>query len=253
MWSLGCAMFEMIRGVELFKGYSAYETTPSEFFKRHHKLAKNKRGLKCLDDLKAMRLEEENNTEAVEREQCVELLKAMLAFDADERITPCEILTHPFITKVYRNVQTLNEDFECEPPAAGLDDEDNSNIQPGDCPPSPEIRSGGMILVQPHSSAENSTLLEDQESTVSEPTAAPLRDQESSNIQPDDCTPSPEILPSGEILVPPVTAENTTLLEDQENTVSEPTAAPLKAVTSNQMTALHLQKFFHQVRSLFHL
>ena len=49
-----------------------------------------------------MRLEEENNTEAVEREQCVELLKAMLAFDADERITPCEILTHPFITKVYR-------------------------------------------------------------------------------------------------------------------------------------------------------
>ena len=133
------------------------------------------------------------------------------------------------------SVQTLNEDFECEPPAAGLDDEDNSNIQPGDCPPSPEIRSGGMILVQPHSSAENSTLLEDQESTVSEPTAAPLRDQESSNIQPDACTPSPEILPSGEILVPPVTAENTTLLEDQENTVSEPTAAPLRDEESSNI------------------
>ena len=35
-----------------------------------------------------MRLEEENNNEAVEREQCIELLKAMLAFDADERIIP---------------------------------------------------------------------------------------------------------------------------------------------------------------------
>ena len=46
-----------------------------------------------------MRLEGKNNAEAIEREQCVELLKAMLEIDPDERITPREVLTHPFITK----------------------------------------------------------------------------------------------------------------------------------------------------------
>ncbi|XP_030269384.1 homeodomain-interacting protein kinase 1 isoform X1 [Sparus aurata] len=272
MWSLGCTMFDMICGCNLFVGHSHYETmleiveflgkpadhllekcdrakifftktdrgvwrikTPLEFFKRHRRLTKNRPGLKCLDELKAMRLEEDNKTEAVEREQCIELLKAMLAFDADERITPCEVLTHPFITKVYPNVQTLSEDFECEPPAAAVDDEDSSNIQPGDCTPSPEIRSGGAILVRPDSSAENTTLLEDKQSTVSEPTAAPLRGEKSSNIQPDDCTPSPEILPSGAILVRPVTAKNSTLLEDQQSTVSEPTAAPLRGEESSNI------------------
>ena len=114
------------------------------------------------------------------------------------------------------SVQTLSE-FECEPPTSVLDDEDSSNIQQGDCSPSPEIQSGGAILVRPHSSAENTTLLDDQESTVSEPTAAPLRDEESSVFQPDDCTPSPEILPSGAVLVlPHSSAENSMLLEDQE-------------------------------------
>ena len=51
--------------------------------------------------LNQMRLEKNNKTEAVEREQCVELLKAMLKVNADERITPREVLAHPFITKNY--------------------------------------------------------------------------------------------------------------------------------------------------------
>ncbi|XP_030269481.1 dual specificity tyrosine-phosphorylation-regulated kinase 1B-like isoform X2 [Sparus aurata] len=272
MWSLGCVMFQMICGFDPFIGHSKYETmleivellgkpadhlldkcdrakkfftktdggvwrikTPWEFYKLPHKLTKYKHGLKCLDELKAMRLEEENNNEAVEREQCIELLKAMLAFDADERITPCEILTHPFI-RGFPNVQTLSEDFKWKLPAADLDDEDSSNIQPDDCTPSSEILSSGAFLVWSYSSTENSTLLEDQESTVSEPTAASLRDDESSNIQPDDCTPSPEIVPSGAILVlPHSSTENSTLLEDQESTVSEPTAAPLRDEDSSNI------------------
>ncbi|XP_030288454.1 homeodomain-interacting protein kinase 2-like isoform X3 [Sparus aurata] len=258
MWALGCAMFEMICGPDLFTGEYDYEImlsivellgkpadhllekcprakiyftkteagvwrikTPWEFFERHHSRTEKSHNFQSLDDLKAKRLEEDNKTEAVEREQCIELLKAMLAFDADERITPREVLTHPFITKVYPSVQTLHEDFECEPPAAPLDDEDSITIQLGDCPPSPEILPSGVILVQPHSSAENTALLEDQELTVSEFTAAPLRDEESSNIQQDDCTPSPEILPSGVILVwPHSSTENKRLLKDQELPVS---------------------------------
>ncbi|XP_036951497.1 homeodomain-interacting protein kinase 2-like [Acanthopagrus latus] len=121
--------------------------TPLEFFKRRRSLTRNKHGLKCLDELKAVRLEEDNKTEAVERAQCIKLLKAMLALDADKRITSREVLSHPFITKVYPNVQTLSEDFECKPPATALDDEDSSNIQPGDSTLSPEISSGGAILV----------------------------------------------------------------------------------------------------------
>ena len=41
-------------------------------------------------------------------------------------------------------------------------------------------------------------------------------DKDSCTIQPDDITPSPEILPSGLILARPATAENTTLLEHHE-------------------------------------
>ena len=52
-----------------------------------------------------------------------------------------------------------------------------------------------------------------------EPLAAPLKDEDSSTIQSDGCTASPEILPSGVILVWPATAENTMLLEDQESAV----------------------------------
>lgn len=47
-------------------------------------------------------LEEENNkAEAVEREHCVELLKAMQKIDPNKRITPQEVLALPFNTKNY--------------------------------------------------------------------------------------------------------------------------------------------------------
>ena len=36
-----------------------------------------------------------------EREQCIELLKAILKMDPNESITPREVLTHPFITTDY--------------------------------------------------------------------------------------------------------------------------------------------------------
>ena len=36
-----------------------------------------------------------------EREQCIELLKALLKMDEDKMNTPPEVLIHPFITKDY--------------------------------------------------------------------------------------------------------------------------------------------------------
>ena len=41
--------------------------------------------------------------EAVEREKCIELLKGMLKIDEAERITPSEVLTHPFIAQDCNN------------------------------------------------------------------------------------------------------------------------------------------------------
>lgn len=40
-----------------------------------------------------------SDAEAQEWTQCIELLKAMLQVDANERITPTEVLSHPFITQ----------------------------------------------------------------------------------------------------------------------------------------------------------
>ncbi|XP_071322644.1 homeodomain-interacting protein kinase 1-like isoform X5 [Trachinotus anak] len=58
---------------------------------------------RSLDEVKMMRLEWDNVTEADERRECIELLKAMLKWDGKERITPSGILNHPFITRSYLN------------------------------------------------------------------------------------------------------------------------------------------------------
>lgn len=44
-----------------------------------------------------------NNTDSVERDQCFELLEAMLKPDPNERITPSEVLKHPFITNSFNS------------------------------------------------------------------------------------------------------------------------------------------------------
>ncbi|XP_044199465.1 homeodomain-interacting protein kinase 1-like isoform X1 [Thunnus albacares] len=56
-----------------------------------------------LDDLKMLSEEIVNDAEAKEWTQCIELLKAMLRVDANERITPSEVLNHLFITQSYIN------------------------------------------------------------------------------------------------------------------------------------------------------
>ncbi|XP_030278368.1 ERI1 exoribonuclease 2 isoform X3 [Sparus aurata] len=263
MWTLGCAMFEMICGHRPFAGDYQNEImlsivrlvgqpadrvlkdgrrTKSFFEINEDKVWAIKTGIeakkchefKSLDDLKGMRLEKNNKTEVVEREQCVELLKAMLKVNADERITPPEVLTHPFITKNYPSNDAL---ASASGPSSqsGPSSPSGPSSQSGPSSPSapsslsaPSGPSGPSSPSPEKHRAKSTMLLDVQETTVSEPPAAPLKDEESCNIQPDDCTPSAEILPSGVILVRPGTAENTTLLDDQETTVSEPPAAPLK-------------------------
>ena len=47
--------------------------------------------------LNQARLERRNKAEGLERDQCIELLKAILTVDAAQRITPSEVLSHPFM------------------------------------------------------------------------------------------------------------------------------------------------------------
>ncbi|XP_051804687.1 homeodomain-interacting protein kinase 1-like [Acanthochromis polyacanthus] len=54
-----------------------------------------------LEEMKTLCSETDNPAEADERRECIELLKAMLQWDDDDRITPSGILRHPFITKSY--------------------------------------------------------------------------------------------------------------------------------------------------------
>ncbi|XP_036966875.1 homeodomain-interacting protein kinase 1-like isoform X5 [Acanthopagrus latus] len=228
MWSLGCLMFVMICGKLPFSGRSEYEIlrsiidllgqpedlvlssglqtkkyfnctesnswefkTSLEYFRCHLSSVKNHK-LQSLDDLKIVRLEENNEAEAAEREQCIELLKAILKTSEDERITPREVLTHPFITKDYPN---------------GAEKSETSRA--------------GVILVRP-ATAENTLLLEGQGSKVSGRSYIDKTSGCSAFTSPfssEDCTPSSTYLPSGVILVRPATAQ-CTVLGDQESAVS---------------------------------
>ncbi|XP_029284063.1 uncharacterized protein LOC115006132 isoform X3 [Cottoperca gobio] len=63
--------------------------------------------------------QEDNVTEADERRECMELLKEMVAWDERERITPADVLNHPFITKSY--IHSTSRLSSCPQPAAALD------------------------------------------------------------------------------------------------------------------------------------
>ncbi|XP_044067032.1 homeodomain-interacting protein kinase 1-like isoform X2 [Siniperca chuatsi] len=134
MWSLGCVMAAML-GVVLFPGRCEYDLMrdmvdlfgqPTDDFldaglkseKFFVKLSGSQWSLKLckgtgsyhrdhtfhsLDALKMMNLDNEDHAEVADRSECIELLKGMLKMDPRERITPSEVLRHPFITKSHLN------------------------------------------------------------------------------------------------------------------------------------------------------
>ncbi|XP_059184487.1 homeodomain-interacting protein kinase 2-like [Centropristis striata] len=133
IWSLGCMMASMLHGKDLTTGENEYEMVQDitallglpadhlldaglktkryftmergawrlkthEEYCRKHPQRQYKTGVSyCLDDFRKVRLER-NRSEAMQRAQCIDLLEAMLILDPAKRITPKEILNHPFIT-----------------------------------------------------------------------------------------------------------------------------------------------------------
>ncbi|KAM8889031.1 homeodomain-interacting protein kinase 2-like isoform 1-T1 [Synchiropus picturatus] len=138
MWSLGCVMARMILGCELFPGCSDHEllrymydilgpppdqvmhvgkkttkycnrttdhwflkTIEDYFGKEDEVTEKRQYSFRSLDELKSLYKKEHIKAEAEEWHACVDLLMAMLNWDDEERISPAEVLIHPFITMNY--------------------------------------------------------------------------------------------------------------------------------------------------------
>ncbi|XP_049417475.1 homeodomain-interacting protein kinase 1-like [Epinephelus fuscoguttatus] len=99
MWSLGVMMARLVLGYSLFPGHVDYDVTFKEF--GYHWTVANKwySRISNLDSLDTLQIELRDMMELTERIEYTDLLKAMLRMDSSERITPSQVLAHPFITR----------------------------------------------------------------------------------------------------------------------------------------------------------
>ncbi|KAL7407166.1 hypothetical protein ABVT39_004284 [Epinephelus coioides] len=246
MWSLGCVMATMIIGDYLLFGENAYEAmhynveilgqppdrllddglktenyftrtesnswrlkTLNEYFGENSQRPYSPSPCSSLDDLRQLRLEENNKNEAVERGQCIDLLEAMLEMDQAERITPSVILVQPAAPE-----NTIRMEDEESAETALEKDATVSIHQEHHSPTSLTVLPSGVILVQP-AAPENTLLMEDEESTET----ALEKDATVSIHQEHHSPASLTVLPSGVILVQPAAPESTLLMEDEESAV----------------------------------
>ncbi|XP_049431746.1 homeodomain-interacting protein kinase 2-like [Epinephelus fuscoguttatus] len=253
MWSLGCAMATMIIGDYLLFGSNAYEAMhynveilgqpPDHLLDDGLKTENYFTRTESNSWRLKLRLEENNKNEAVERGQCIDLLEAMLEMDQAKRITPSEVLSHPFIDKGHQSScgkKKVSEVISFGPktrlpnvrvqPAAPentllMEDEESAETalekdatisihQEHHSPASLTVLPSGVILVQP-AAPENTLLMEDEESAET----ALEKDATVSIHQEHHSPASLTVLPSGVILVQPAAPENTLLMEDEESAV----------------------------------
>ncbi|CAK6957556.1 homeodomain-interacting protein kinase 1-like isoform X1 [Scomber scombrus] len=115
IWSLGSVMAHMLLASSLFPGRQEYDVLrfmidllgepPKRLLDEGIHTENFYYGIRkfflTIRWTLKLTLYEENSAEAAERSACVELLKMMLQMDPRNRITPCEILKHPFIKMRY--------------------------------------------------------------------------------------------------------------------------------------------------------
>ncbi|XP_010766128.1 homeodomain-interacting protein kinase 2-like [Notothenia coriiceps] len=106
VWSLGTILAVMLLGVPLFPGNNVYDVTPLEFRLETKLMTSDDREYKfsSLEELKTSSTHNKTSFQAEDRKACVELLQDMLQMDQKKRITPKQILAHPFITRSYLNL-----------------------------------------------------------------------------------------------------------------------------------------------------
>ncbi|XP_035529983.1 homeodomain-interacting protein kinase 3-like [Morone saxatilis] len=95
VWSLGCIAAEMLMGIVLFPGCDEYDMSPCEA----GKFFCHKRTVSSLYGILYRMPHQLSRKDASADGACfVDLLSQMLKMDASERITPSQILQHPFVT-----------------------------------------------------------------------------------------------------------------------------------------------------------
>nr|XP_029132494.1 homeodomain-interacting protein kinase 3-like [Labrus bergylta] len=167
MWSVGCVLFSMLNRRDLFHceeyytlqfmiellgqppdellNYAVYKhkffietksnswrfQTIEEYGVELLPQAPNKLGFSSLDDLKMIK--RVIPAKAAEYKQCIKLMKAMLTMDQNKRITPNEVLQHPFITHLNNEDTEDNKDTQdnkdTEDTQDTQDNEDNEDTQ----------------------------------------------------------------------------------------------------------------------------
>ncbi|XP_030277983.1 homeodomain-interacting protein kinase 3-like isoform X2 [Sparus aurata] len=178
--------------------------------------------IRTLDDWKSMG----NHANSVERDQCFELLKAMLKLDPKERITPGEVLKHPFITNSFNSNDASGSAQKkpsvCPPPPQWEEKErvvlkhpfqrhDASNyaqkkryVRPP--PPqwsTPSDTDSCMIFNFGTNTPRSQPSPSIHESLNCEPPATAVMADANDNIQPDHQSPSSTVQPSGVMMVHP--------------------------------------------------
>ncbi|KAF3860736.1 hypothetical protein F7725_000991 [Dissostichus mawsoni] len=106
VWSLGTILAVMLLGFPLFPGNHQYDVTPLEFQLETKLKTSDDREytFSSLEELKTSSTHNKTSFQAEDRKACVELLQDMLQMDQKKRITPKQILAHPFITRSYLNL-----------------------------------------------------------------------------------------------------------------------------------------------------
>ncbi|XP_067462128.1 homeodomain-interacting protein kinase 2-like [Thunnus thynnus] len=260
MWSLGGVLAAMILGCILFPAKDEYEAmrfmtellgqpaddllrkgrkthcffnktdtdgwrlmTPEEYWGKDTQPYVDRRKYKypSLDHLKRIHREDRCD-EAADREHCTELLKAMLKIDEAERITPSEVLTHPFIAQGCNN--SRNEAPEAAAAQPSQTQTQTESEVPAEKTTVDERTRGALsptstqqLLSQ--ESAISDVLASASEHPVCDPPAPALTD-EATNIHPDHHCRSPKISRTVIIMVRPATAENTVALESEKSDTS---------------------------------
>ncbi|CAJ1074069.1 homeodomain-interacting protein kinase 2-like isoform X3 [Xyrichtys novacula] len=177
---------EVVRGPMMLSDIRTITVqTPKEYWGINVK-DRLRRQFTSLDDLQK---EGMNTHEPQQFKQCMKLIKAMLNLSQYNRITPCDVLRHPFITQENQTktrASTSVRPLDFNPSAAPLVD---------------LIAQTKVSMVQP-ASPENTMQLTPLEFN---PSAAPSVDL---------------ITPTKVIMVQPASPENTSQLEDTEREVS---------------------------------
>nr|XP_029132522.1 homeodomain-interacting protein kinase 3-like isoform X4 [Labrus bergylta] len=170
MWSVGCVLFGMLIGRDLFDCEDYYtlqfmiellgqppdELLDNAMYKHTFFIetksnswrfqtieeygvellpqAPDKLSFSSLDDLKTIK--RVIPAKAAEYKQCIELMKAMLTMDQNKRITPNEVLQHPFITHLNnedtednKDTQDNKDNEDTEDTQDNMDTEDNKDTQ----------------------------------------------------------------------------------------------------------------------------